>query len=1144
MTDRPNTNAVRDATDILRDEMNPFMTRCIRRVRRGANLETNIKNALYDNQIIQFEQNLRSGKPIESAFDISAYPNFVRIYWKSVFRDEFKNDRSVESLFHLIKKARDSVAHIDVNKDLDSEYARNALFMIADVLGIIGKPDKKAQVEAIRNALFAPQATAPQDAASSQASLDPARARAKPAARNAAASSTNLRPWREVIPPHPDLGGAMLQADFAADLQRVHDGNAPEEYGNPVVFFNQTHITPGIRALLISALKRVSGNGGDPVIQTKTDFGGGKTHSLIALYHIIKSAQALINPAPSAPRETQETANAIRAIMHDAGINPDEWDEEPKIAVLDCSYLADTDPHTTPSGDPLNTLWGEMAYQLHGQDGYELIRDAALQASAPGGRQLDDLFQYDGPCLILIDELTAYLRNLKGANAATAGSTYTFIQNLTQAASRNKNVALVVTLPANQLEAGGEEGAQALQEIQGVLEHFIGRIEAVWQPLEVHESFEVVRRRLFGGVIDDAERDRACQAFYSRYNHNKRDFPDHSYERRYLDRMKACYPIHPEVFDRLHNDWSSNPLFQRTRGVLRLLASCVSRMGLENDNSPMIMPGNLPFNDAQVRDVFQRLLPGQNWGPALQEVDSDNSRVVDIDRRRQDFAGFGGAARRIARTVFLGSATTGATRGITHQDINLGVIQPGQSASAYNDALSQMRGSLYFFYDDNDRYFFHAEENLNKVASDRMAELTQPEIDEGIVAALRNSLGAHSGAAICPSDNSQVHDDPDRVQLVIMPPSRRIATRSDEAYMTHEANDAMREILLHCGGAHRINRNNLVFLAAKSDDIRALNAYTRACIAWSSIGSGPREIPNLTGERRLMATRNLRVAESNQATALARAYKQAISPSQPDPLAADFSFDTAYTVASGSESVARDIVQSALDKLKEQECLVDRLGAAALLNLLDAKNLWQGNDHISLNALWDLLARNVHLDIRLSGRDALRECVSRGVQDGAFGYASDVAEDGTYTDLKFAEFAPIPMGGNTPGLLIKPDVALRQKSAQPAQPQPGYAAADASAQSGAVLDAPAAYPDQAQPFERPLRHIAREIRARKLLTGDISTDDFADIRAELIQVLARDGAEVSVQITVRATKPDGFSDHVLRAARENAAHLDIDIQTD
>ena len=850
MTDRPNTNAVRDATDILRDEMNPFMARCIRRVRRrGADLETNIKNALHDYQRSRFEQNLRAGKPVENAFDISAYPNFVRMYWRDVFREEFRDDRSIESIFHLIKKARDSVAHIDVNKDLEPEYTRNALFMIADALGRIGKPDKKAQVEAIRNALFPSQDLAPQYDAASQASQAPASAGAKPAAARNGGSSTNLRPWREVIPPHPDLGNTMIQADFAADLQRVHSGEAPEEYANPVVFFNQTHITPGIRSLLVSALRRVSGSGGDPVIQTKTDFGGGKTHSLIALYHIIKSAQALINPAPSAPRETKDTADTIRAIMSDAGINPDEWDEEPKIAVLDCSYLSETDPHTTPSGDPLNTLWGEMAYQLDGQEGYDLIRDAVLTASAPGGRQLDDLFEYVGPCLILVDELTAYLRNVKGANAATAGSTYTFIQNLTQAANRNKNVALVVTLPANQMEAGGAEGAQALIEIQSTLEHYVGRVEAVWQPLEVHEAFEVVRRRLFGGVIDDSERDRVCQAFYSRYNHNKRAFPDHSYEQRYLDRMKECYPIHPEVFDRLHNDWSANPRFQRTRGVLRLLANCVSRMMLDGDDSPMIMPGNLPFNDAQVRDVFQRLLPGANWGPALQEVDSDNSRVVDIDKRRQDFARFGGAARRIARTVFLGSATTGATRGITSQDINLGVIQPGQSAASYNDALSQMRGSLYFFYADDERYYFRAEENLNKVASDRMSELTPPEIYEDIAGALRNALGAHSGAAICPADSSQVRDDPDRVQPVIMPPSKRIATRSDEKYMTEAAHSAMREILLYCGDAHRINRNNIVFIAAKSDDIRALNAATRASIAWKSISSGPREVPNLSGER-------------------------------------------------------------------------------------------------------------------------------------------------------------------------------------------------------------------------------------------------------------------------------------------------------
>ena len=219
-----------------------------------------------------------------------------------------------------------------------------------------------------------------------------------------------MTPWRHIIRPNNDIAlGTFQEAEFAADLQQVHDGRADATgYGNPVSFFNQTFITPGIRTLLVNALKRLGGNGGDPVIQTKTGFGGGKTHSLIALYHLVKSTDALLNPPPDRD-EHQRTSEEINSMMQEAA-----WDstaDRPRVAVIDGSYLAQTDlTATKETGDPLNTLWGVMAYQLGGQDAYEIVGGAAREGTAPGGSQLDQLFEYVGPCVILMDELVAYVR--------------------------------------------------------------------------------------------------------------------------------------------------------------------------------------------------------------------------------------------------------------------------------------------------------------------------------------------------------------------------------------------------------------------------------------------------------------------------------------------------------------------------------------------------------------------------------------------------------------------------------------------------------------------------------------------------------------------------------------------------------------
>ena len=275
-----------------------------------------------------------------------------------------------------------------------------------------------------------------------------------------------------------------------------------------------------------------------------------------------------------------------------------------------------------------------MAYQLGGQEAYNIVGDAARQGTAPGGDQLDRLLEHVGPCVILMDELVAYVRN----SGSASDSIYTFMQAFTQAVRRSDSCALVVTLPESAVEAGGEAGAEALSRLDSIL----GRIEAVWQPLEVHQAFEVVRRRLFGSTIDDAERDRTCEAFSRMYAGRARgDFPTEASEQRYLERMKECYPIHPEVFDRLYQDWSSIPRFQRTRGVLRMMANWISRLYLDNDNSPLVMPGDLRLSDPSLANEFVVLLDRQ-WAPVISEADSDGSRTDLLDRSMQSFAQVGG----------------------------------------------------------------------------------------------------------------------------------------------------------------------------------------------------------------------------------------------------------------------------------------------------------------------------------------------------------------------------------------------------------------------------------------------------------------------------------------------------------------------
>ena len=1116
-TNRPNEDALRQAVDIYRDAMRPFILRQLRRV-RGAKVEELIERALGDRQVDAFRQRLTENNDIESAIDLNYFPQVFRENWRGAFAQHFKDDMTVQSTLWLINKARNLVAHPG-KRDIDAEYTRARLYDITELLGRINAPDQKDKVEAIRDALSADAVSTVQTSTvlSNEGTQTRITEPEKRRDSSQSLSSNNLTPWREVIQPTNDVAlGTFEAAEFAADLQQVHDGRADATgYGNPVNFFNQTYITPGIRKLLVNTLKRLGDKGGDPVIQTKTGFGGGKTHSLIALYHLVKSSDALINPPPNS-EEHQRTSEEIKGIMREAEWHPIP-DKPPRVAVLDGTFLATTDETVTKeTGDPLNTLWGVMAYQLGGQEGYKIVGEAARGGTAPGGAQLDQLLELVGPCVLLMDELVAYVRNAGDAQ----DNIYTFMQVLTQSVRRSSNATLVVTLPESVVEAGAEGGAAALNRLDNIL----GRIEAVWEPLEVHEAFEVIRRRLFGRVRDEGARDRVCETFSRMYTNARRDYPEEVSEPRYLERMKACYPIHPEIFDRLYSDWSSIPRFQRTRAVLRMMANCINRLYLREDPSPLIMPANLTLNDPELANEFLPLLDGE-WRPVLTEVDSDGSRTDTIDRNIQRFSNIGGAARRIARTVFLGSASSGAVRGIDARRIHLGAVLPGQGVSVYKEALGQMNGALYYLYSSDDRYYFHAEENLNKVATDRADTLTDREVEECIIdqlqEAARGGRQQRAEVIVCPQNSDEVKDL-DTVQLIILPPDKALPNRSRE---NDEAAAAAQDILLNRGDAPRIHRNALLFLAARNDEIRALRGSARTYRAWHSILNGDRRIPNLTGDRLNQTSSSLRSADRQLTEALVRAYRWAMAPSQENPQRADYGLSVFQT----NPTDTGDIVDSALGQLSESETLIDQISPSALGSMLK-QYVWsseQYSDHIGIDNLWELMTRNVYLH-RLKNKTVLIKCVTQGVSESKFGYAVTY-NGGEYEGLCFGE--SMSFTDLDSGVLVAPEMAqlvIEERSPiidpdpTPVGPDPG--------------------PDvDPQPDPTPQTGPKR-IVVTKTIQNDISLDDINLLRDEIIRNLNADDGSVTIDIVITANKSEGFSETTARAVRENSAQLGLDCE--
>ena len=610
------------------------------------------------------------------------------------------------------------------------------------------------------------------------------------------------------------------------------------------------------------------------------------------------------------------------------------------------------------------------------------------------------------------------------------------------------------------------------------------------------------------------------------------DFPTEASEQRYLERMKECYPIHPEVFDRLYQDWSSISRFQRTRGVLRMMANWISRLYLDGDTSPLILPASLRLSDPALANEFTVLLDRQ-WAPVVSEADSDGSRTDVIDRSSQSFAQVGGAARRIARTIFLGSATSGATSGIDIRRIHIGAVQPGHGTATYDDALRRMIGDLYFLYSADDRYYFHAEENLNKVAADRAGTVIEREIEEHIESRLRDAVGRRSDVSICPGGSADVYDG-HSVRLVILPPGKALPTRSSEE---NTAEEAALDILLNRGDAPRARRNTLVFLAAKTDDLRALRHSVRSYLAWDSIVNGDRRIENLVGTRMRQARDSLGRAEAETAAGIVRSYRWALAPVQDDPQTPEYRFSTLETDAPATGEIAA----SAFDKLLAEEALADVISPSALATMLD-RYIWnnpQYEEHIDIDRLWDTMASNVYVH-RLRDKSVLVSCIRSGAELCAFGYAP-AASEGFYPDLRYGD--PVEPGSDAlgvselRGLLVSPTMARLQKEAEAAErdatPPDDRRPSDVPYDPTPDLTPPGAPPS-------PTPRGPSRITTGKVVQGRLDLNDVGLIENEIIQNLRADGGEVTISITISATKPDGFSESITRSIRENSAQLGLE----
>ena len=957
----------------------------------------------------------------------------------------------------------------------------------------------------------------------------------------------DLPGWRMVLEPHPDVAaGDFVSAEFAADLYQVANGESSRDYADPIEFFQRTYLTDGLQTLLKHVARRVGGDkNAEPIINLQTTFGGGKTHSMLAAWHLFAG-----QPLADYPQTVQDVLAGVVAELP-TGVR--------RVAIVG-NELSPGQTWTKADGTVIHTIWGELAWQLGGAEGYALVAEADKNASNPGAA-LRDLFAKFGPALILIDEWVAYARGLvdrTGLPGGEFGVQRDFAQALNAAVKGTPGIALLVSIPASEaraettakagdddsevaafdIEIGGEPGHKALE----MLDHTVTRDGFRWSPASSVESFEIVKRRLFR--TPDAETlgtiGQVARRFSKFYLDSRGELPSETRDGSYEKRIEDAYPIHPEFFDRLYGDWSSLPRFQRTRGVLRLMSAVVHELYASGDDSPLIMPGSIPLDSPAVRDELTGYLDDA-WKAIIEkDIDGPIAASVYIDKERPLF-GTRALARRIARATFLGSAATVGSvtaagkrqKGIERKQMFLGVAMPGDTIGNFGSALSLLGERATYLYEDADRYWYDQQPSLNRLVAERAENYSIADVHAEIVKRLRQEPGhtAEIADVVIAPDTSRDVPESERARLVVAGPAfAHLGSKS--AGGVSAAQTFAQEVTTKVGAGQRINANTVVVLAPDKDRLADLDTAVRQHLAWRDVYAQS-ETYNLTDTQKKDAQRRIDQTNAAIKQRILETWTWLLHAIQKDgavPLSIDVT-----NIRAASDSVVRH----ASEWMRKNDVVgvqtSPALIAIALTNHLRAK--WN-EGRISVGDLWEYTVRYPYM-ARLKDKGVLLDGIRAVVGDPIAGATAFALATGY--DAGTGDFEGLYVPGDGSGaptlidttLLVKPDLATAQRDREKAvavgtgasAADPSDATATTAAGGGAAVVNP--------PKNVPKQNVDYRAVIDLKPQGDLSAQ-LKQLAEEILVVLQSAGPDsFEVRIEVDASKADGFDTGTVRTVKEN-----------
>lgn len=780
----------------------------------------------------------------------------------------------------------------------------------------------------------------------------------------------SMEPWWKNVEPHEDIvKGELKQSQFAVQLGDAVAGEGQSDYANPVTFFDRTYFTRNLERILLDVLNMVGSDGGrESVIQLLTSFGGGKTHTLLSIYHMF---------------ENREKVDHLESI--DEIIEKSEVEDIPEANV---SVVVGNDLNPVTGREvedtTIKTIWGEIAYQLGGESAYKIIEENDNQRVAPGKDDLKEVLNEAGPSVILMDELTDYVTKAAGVEGKNLESqTISFLQELTEVVSNMDKVSLVVTLPQSPYERSGEAADELYEEIYEKVKRRVGRVEEAWTPIEEDEIYDVVSKRLFREPESDKEVKKTIDSFTKMYGDLGDKVKNEVQEPEYREKMEKSYPFHPEVIDALYQRWGSLPKFQRTRGVLRLLALVIRQLYDEQPHSSLIQAGDIKFNNDRIQSEVLRYLDDETWRAVISSDIGNIPEKIDSELggeyKRENLA------LKLSRAIFLYSHHSGDDRGTNIEELRAAILKPDFSSSEFvTEVVRRFKGTGGLWYLDEDsagNLFFRTTPSLNKMVIEVEEQIEEEEINEKykeITLDLSESTQTDIKTYCFPKGSEDI-ENIEKIQIAYLG-TEYGATKDIE---NTDVAEFVWELIENYRESKRTHKNSLIFAVPDKEDLISIKEDVRKLLALQEIYDSPNRLEKLEEKQRNQVETRLERIKNEVPNTIKSSYRFLVKANDTENL---------QVIDTGKTNIGGNLTESFLQTLEERGVVLKSLDPSLI-----EKKLWPEKDEtLSIDRIWSSFHNHYGLPIPES-KDVLIASIETGVEVGEFGLIrGELGEEKTF----------------------------------------------------------------------------------------------------------------------------------------------------